>query len=361
MIRLSGHQLFTLMLIFEIGSTTLFALGIEVEQDAWIVILIALLIGLCFVWIYTKLQNAFSGKNLVEIIMVLFGKILGIPLVIFYVCDCLWSVARSLREFGELLIITSLPKTPFYIILILFLLTSTYALFKGTEVLARASEIVVPIMIFFILISYILLILSKKLDFRNLLPVASSGISPMLKAVPGIVMFPFGEIFIFFMYWCYVDKREDIRKISMKAVLISGILIIISSIVNISALGCKYTYVSTIPFIESIKLINIGCIITNIDIIAILVILFGGFFKMSIYLNAIILILKSLFKTQKYKSILIIFDIFLIIFSLNFEKNYIYHKWMVPFDALYFEIIYTNIIPIIMLILYYIKKKRIRL
>jgi spore germination protein KB len=135
----------------------------------------------------------------------------------------------------------------------------------------------------------------------------------------------------------------------------------LSSIVNIGVLGAKYTAITTIPFVETIKLINIENIITNIDSIAIIIIFFGGFFKMSVYLNATILALKSLFKTEKYKLILFIFSAILFWFSIVFEKNYMYHKWMFPFDSLYFQIIYSNVFPLLLLIVYLIKKKRAEL
>lgn len=361
MIRLSNHQLFTLMFTFEIGSTTLFALGIEAKQDAWIVILIALLIGIGFVWVYTELQNSFSDKNLVEIIIAILGKTFGIPLIVLYIFNCLWVTSRNLREFGELIIITTLPQTPLWIILFLFLFVSIYTLLKGTEVLARASEIIFPILIFFMCITYIFLTISKNLDFKRLLPVASNGIMPIIKTVPNVVMFPFGEMYIFLMYWCYAAEKEDVRKISIKVILLSGILLTFSSIINISALGAKYTAIATIPFVETIKLINIENIITNIDSIAIMIIFLGGFFKMSVYLNASILIFKSLFKTGKYRVILFIFSIFLFCFSIVFESSYIEHKWMFPFDALHFQIVYCDVFPLVLLIAYLIKKKRAEL
>ena len=361
MIRLSNHQLFTLMLTFEIGSTTLFALGIDAKQDAWIVILIALLIGTGFIWVYTELQNSFPDKNFVEIIIAILGKLFGIPLVCLYILSCLWVTSRNLREFGELIKITILPKTPLWIILFLFLLVSIYTLIKGTETLARASEIILPILIFSIVLAYIFLALSKKLDFKRLMPIAPNGIMPIIKAVPSVAMFPFGEMYIFLMYWRYAAKKEDVRKVSMKVILLSGILLTLSSIVNIGVLGAKYTAITTIPFVETIKLINIENIITNIDSIAIIIIFFGGFFKMSVYLNATILALKSLFKTEKYKLILFIFSAILFWFSIVFEKNYMYHKWMFPFDSLYFQIIYSNVFPLLLLIVYLIKKKRAEL
>ncbi|MDV3428031.1 MAG: spore germination protein, partial [Bacillota bacterium] len=145
MVHISKHQLFTLMFIFEIGSTTLFALGIEAKQDAWLAILIALFIGLGFVWIYTQLQKSFPHKDFVDLITSISGKTLGLPLAFLYLLAWLRGVSRNLREFGELIILTTLPNSPLWIICLLFLAVSVYTLLKGMEVLARISEIILPI------------------------------------------------------------------------------------------------------------------------------------------------------------------------------------------------------------------------
>lgn len=361
MTHLSKHQLFTLMFIFEVGSTTLFALGINAGQDAWIVILLALLIGLGFVWIYTELQNAFPEKNYAEIIMIILGKKFGLILALLYAMDGLWHAARNVREFSDLIIITILPETPMWVIVSIFVGTSVYMLFKGVEVLARTSEIIMPIILVFMITTYILVFVSGDIDFRRLMPVLGNGIMPIIKTLPSVVMFPFGEIFIFLMYWNYANNKSIIRKTTMKAVFYSGILLCISIVMDISALGVKYTSIATIPLVESIRLVNIGNILTNIDAIGIIIILLGGFIKMSIYLNGIVLILMTVFNIKNNKLILVLFSVFLMWFSIAFEPSYAFHKWMYPFDAEFFAIFYSNLFPLLLLIIYWIKKKRAEL
>ncbi|SMC26433.1 spore germination protein KB [Clostridium acidisoli DSM 12555] len=361
MIRLSKHQLFTLMFVFEVGSTTIFALGIDAKQDAWIVILLALLIGLGFTWIYTELQNAFPDKNYVEMIIIILGKKLGVPFVLLNLLGYFWHCARNLREFGELIIITTLPKTSIWIVSFIFVLVSIYTLLKGVEVLARASEIIMPIILLFIISVYILLYISGNVDFTRLTPVLGNGIKPVLKTLPQIVVFPFGELFVFLMYWNYANEKNIIRKTAMKTVLWSGILLCFSLIIYITVLGDKYSAIATIPLIEVIRLVNIGDIITNIDSIGVIIIFLGGFFKMSIYLNAIALSLTTLFKNINYKIILILVGACLLWFSIIFEPSYAFHQWMFPFDVHYFGIVYTNIAPLLLLMIYILKKKRTQL
>lgn len=359
MTHISKHQLFTLMFVFEVGSTTLFALGIDAKQDAWIVILIALIIGLGFIWIYTELQSAFPEKNYAEIIITILGKKLGVVLALLYAAEWLWHLARNVREFSELTLITLLPRTSIWVITSIFLCASLYTLLKGVEVLARASEIIMPILLVFSITVYVLVWISGNMDFKRLMPVLGGGIKPIIKTLPSVVMFPFGESFIFLMYWHYVNEKSSIRKTSMKAVFWSGILLCYSLIVDISVLGVKYTSVATIPLVETVRTINIGNIITNIDVIGIVIIFFGGFFKASVYLNGVVEVLTTVFKIKNTKLVLILFSLFLIWLSIAFEPSYAYHQWLFPFDTNYFAIIYSNIFPPMLLMIYWIKRKRI--
>ncbi len=61
--RISNIQLFTLIMIFEIGSTTLFALGIGAKQDAWIVIITASLVGFFYCGYIHKFLNIILIKT----------------------------------------------------------------------------------------------------------------------------------------------------------------------------------------------------------------------------------------------------------------------------------------------------------
>lgn len=81
MIRISNTQLFFLIMAFEVGSTTLFALGIGAERDAWIVVMTAALIGLCLAWVYTEIPQYYPNQNFSDILNVAIGKKLAFPLL----------------------------------------------------------------------------------------------------------------------------------------------------------------------------------------------------------------------------------------------------------------------------------------
>lgn len=356
--HINKDQLFSLMFIFEIGSTTLFALGIKAKQDAWIAILVATAIGMGFAWVYTELQNAFPGKNYVEIIISILGRWLGIPLSLFYAAFWLWPATRNLREFGELVKLTFLPNTPLTVIIFTFVISSLYVLSLGTQVFARTSEITMPLITFFIITLFIMISISGYIDLQNLRPVLGNGITPVLKAAyPSATVFPSGEALIFSMYWCYLDKKNAARSTTLLALALSGLLLSITLAIYITTLGPEYTSVVTIPFIEIVKMVSIGEFLTNLDAIGICVIFLGGFYKMSVFLNGITMILVTVFGVKKSKFILFSVGFFALFVSIVFEPSYTYHLWMFPFDANYFNTPFAHVIPVLLLLIYWIKNK----
>ncbi len=359
MIRISKHQLFCLIILFEIGSTTLFALGIDAKQDAWIAILFAMLCGLVLLCIYTELQKHFPGKNFAEIIITLLGKVLGGPLVLLYALYFIYVSTRNLRDFGELIVTTFLPGTPQIVVLIIFMLTVFYILFLGFEVLSRTSEIMLPVVLLFIIGAYVMISISGQVNLRELTPVLASGLKPVLNtAFPLVVTFPFGEMVVFLMYWCYADSKQAIRRTSFLAVGISGLLLIVSVIIIISVLGVNYASTATIPFLEVVKLINIGDILTNLDAIGIMVIFIGGLFKMTLFFYGGVLALTTLFKIKDKRWMILPAGIFTIWLSIVFEPNYPYHVWLgLKLTTKYIHIPFQIIMPILLLIIGWLKKK----
>jgi spore germination protein KB len=347
------------MFIFEVGSTTLFALGIEAKQDAWIVILASLLVGLAFIWIYTELQSKFPDKNLAEILIAILGKPCGTLLAINYSIYWLYPACRNLREFGELIVITSLQDTPLTIVLLIFMLASIYVLALGIQVLARTGEITMPVIASFFMGMFLMIILSGRVDWQSLQPVLSHGIKPVLSAVyPTVSIFPFGEIFIFSMYWCYADRQHRVRKATMAAAAASGILLAATLIIDVTVLGVPYTASATIPLFEVIKLINIGDILTNLDALGIIIIFLGGFYKMSLLFYGIVSIYNTLFKTKNSKILLISTGFLVLWVAVVFEPSYIFHRTQLfPFDTDYFYPAFLHVIPVLLLLIHWIKKK----
>lgn len=357
---ISKHQLLCLIVLFEIGSTTLFALGIDAKQDAWIVIILSSIIGIILILIYTELQKYFSKKNLIEIIIELLGKSIGIPLAFLYGLFFLYGSSRNLRDFTELMKITFLARTPRLVLHITIMAVMVYVIILGLTVLGRTSEIMLPIFIFCILITIMMVIISSEFDIKELSPVLSNRIKPILNSsFPMVINFPYGEAFAFSMIWCYTKPQKYIRQVSILAIILFTVLLLITTIIIICTIGVEFASIATLPLLEVIKMIDVGNILTNLDAVGVIILFIGGFYKTILFLYASVLNFSTLFKIKtNSKWLIIVCAVFETWFSIVFESSYAYHIWLghkASFPYLFNT--FQLIIPPLLLIICWLKIK----
>lgn len=356
--RIDKYQLLCMMMLFEIGSTTLFALGIKAKQDAWIVVIFSMLNGFALIWAYTKLQLYFPDNNFTEIIASLLGKRLGAPLSLLYGYYFIECSVLNYSEFAHLITMTILRNTSIKVILIVFMLIIIYYLFLGLEVISRTSEIMLPVVLFFLFSIYILSIGAGIIDLRNLTPVLGNGIQPILKAsYPDVVVFPFGESVLFLLYWSYVNTKQDIRKTSFLALGLSGLIITCSIVFIISGLGVNYAGNASVPLLEIIKSIRIGNYIANLDVLATVLIFIGGFYKTLLNLLGGIIAISSVFKVKNKWTIMpvAILALCIAIYSIPSIMFHRFIGWNV--FAKNIHVIFQVMIPVLLLIICCLKNK----
>jgi spore germination protein KB len=357
MIQITKIQLFVLIMLFEVGSTTLFALGIGAKQDAWIVVLLASFIGLGLLWVFTQIPAYYPNKNFSEILNEAIGRNLAIPLLFIYALYFLDGASFNFYEFGALIKMTALPMTPLLVILYIFMFVSVYILALGFEVLARTGEILLPIFLIFLITIYIFAMFSGQFDISALLPVMGNGLEPVLgKTLLDVVLFPFGELVVFIMFWHYVNKQELIRKTSFFAVGLSTFFIIFSLIVILSVLGPDLTAMAEIPLLEAILSINIAEIITNLDLLAVLIMFIGGFYKMSLHFYGGVLAITWIFKIKDSKWVIVVLGLIFPIYNTVRFENIAYHRWLGS-EVNIFVIAAICVLTVLLFIVIFLKKK----
>lgn len=354
--RISSYQLFCLVFFHTLGSSTLFVLGIRAKQDAWIVQLVGIAIGFGIIWIHTELQKNYPDKNLAEINVTLFGKIFGGILSIFFAGYFIWISTLNFSEFAEMIAITTLQSTPIVAIQIIFISVIVYLTLKNIEVMARIAEIYLPQVVLLLIILYMLIVFSGRVNLKELQPILAKGIKPVLKeAYPTFSTFPYGEDVVFLMYYCYANEAKNVRKSAFSAIFMVGILLVVSTIIIISVMGVSVASSSTIPLIKVIMMINIGDIITNLDAIGIIILFIGGLFKAMLFFYGCVLALSTIFKIKR-EILIIVLAVFLVWFNLTSIPNFIFHRFAgISFTNSYLHEIYTIYIPFLLLVIIWLK------
>ena len=81
----------------------------DAKQDAWISYLLAAILGTLIVFVSSKAALLYPGKTLIEYSKLIFGKWLGILIVIVYLIQWYSVIADILREFAEFTITIFFP------------------------------------------------------------------------------------------------------------------------------------------------------------------------------------------------------------------------------------------------------------
>lgn len=326
MIKISRHQLYCLMLIGQVGTTNLWAFCTDAKRDAWISTLLSMLGGFALAWIFLKLHQNSPNGNIAAIAVAALGKAVGTPLAVLYALLFLFNFTRVSSESADLIAMTFLQRTPHPVIIFLFIFSVLIMLFFGIEVIARLSEIVFPLLLVLILSVYALICLSGRVDLKELTPVLENGIAPVLSATfPVCVNFPFGMIFLFLQIWPYYDAKQDIPKSVFLSLLVSGVLLTATQVVDIATLGVELTKNATIPFFEVIKLIDIGDILTNLDVVGVILIFISGFFLALFYLFSAATVLSTVCRGISYRWFLIPAGVFTFWYAGVYEPSYPAH------------------------------------
>lgn len=356
--RISKHQLFAMIILFEIGSAALFEIGISAKQDAWLVMLIGMIPGFLLFMLFLAIQRRELDKDLIQMLIQYFGSFFGRLVAFSCVCYFMYESMRNVRDFGDLTLMTFLSKTPISIVMLVMILLASYAIFKGIEVFFRVAEFMLPGVLFFYLLLIVLYFSSGIVHMDRLFPILENGIVPVLKGTfPDPIFFPFGQLVLFLMYWNYLNDKGILVKISIRAYVFVGIFLTVLSILNIAILGVPYVSISNLPLLASVRLIQIANFLERFDAFVVLLLYVGIFIKVTLWYLAAVLGLGKLLNTNYRKLILPVGGI--IYGSSHLPPSWTYHIWLGNFLGLkYLQApIFIVFIPMLLFLVMLVKGK----
>lgn len=357
--RISNHQLFTLLLLYEIGSTVIFGFSSNAGRAAWIAVLISTFIGVLINVVYLLLMKMNPGLTLVEWYPAQLGVRIGVPISWVYALEFIYDGSRGLCDLKVLIPNTILPKTPAFVIELIFISVIAYALYSGLEAIARLSELFLPVIIILAFLEVVFLFFSDVINIQYMKPFLGKGWGSIWKSVfPLGITQTFGQSIEFTMIWPLVKDSKKIVKNTLGAIISAGIFIAILDILAILVFGENTFSNSTFPMYRLIKVINVGKFIENLDAINILYFLITAFLKLYIHLYCAVKAIQQL-TYAKNKNIFII-PICAIVFymSMNMRIRTAEHievgTKVVPYN-LWLPLFY--VLPIILLTVTLIRKK----
>ena len=186
-------------------------------NDGWIGILLGGILNVPFIIIINKIFQLYPDKDFFEIGRdVLSPVIFNIFLVGFLVYVILLA-SYVTRNFVEVIRVFLLDTTPTEIIIVTFILATSYIARSEIDIIGRAGYHIYPIIIGFAV--FITVVSIPSADFTNLLPVFQSNIRLVPKGI-GISFFSYVGFEILLLTIPYAEKKEKTLKYSLMALAI---------------------------------------------------------------------------------------------------------------------------------------------
>ncbi|WP_129732057.1 GerAB/ArcD/ProY family transporter [Ectobacillus funiculus] len=355
--KISAIQLFVLMFIFEMGTALVISYGIDAKKDAWLAILLGMCQGIILFFIYYFFFRQYPNLLLTGYAKKVFGKYLGWVISLLYIFFFLYNATHNIRSFGELLLSSTMTKTPLLAINILFVLAICYVLYLGIEVLGRTAEVFIVILFLFGVAGNFLILITGNVDLQNLQPFLEYGWKPILTtALVQTRNLPFGQMVVFMMLLPYLNRPELVKKVWLSTLISSGLVLSYTISLDIAVLGVETVERSTFPLLTTIRKVNLFEFIQRMDAIVVFTLLITVFFKASIFFYGAIMGIMDLFKLKNHQQIILPIGCILIYWSIISASNLSVHiekaKFLDSISA-YFEII----IPLLMLIVTLIRNR----
>lgn len=220
------------------------------SPDSWITIVIGGIAIMPVILLMVRLCLKFQGQTIFEfagkIVGQWLGKFLCLLLILYFIIIAGFEI-RSLAEVGLFFL---LEGTPIWAMVLPFIWIGTYLVSGGINSIARVYQIVFPITILVLIISYGFSL--RLFEISNLRPVLGEGIIPVLHGLKSSILVYSGcEVVMTIV--AFMDNPKQAAKAMLGGIAIPFGLYLLTVIFVIGGLSINSVITSTWPTIDLIR------------------------------------------------------------------------------------------------------------
>ena len=288
------------------------------KQAAWLSAIVALFPTLVVIYILDCIFKRYKTESMTVIFEDIMSKPLGMLIVFLYF---LWStilVALYMRYDVERLTGSIYPHINYNIFIIFTLAQIAYILRTDLTVIARMSELIMPII--FILFTFLILLLLPMIRHDTILPISYIDTVPIIKASIGSS----GIFLYYFLLFFLSDKlshKDKLKKLSIKTIILLVASTTIMLVAVIGLMGSSVVQRAPIPFLVAVKQISIMNTIQNIESVAVAMWLLADFILITALIIVSLNIAKTLFNLKDIKPLQNIYILLIYILSLGISNS----------------------------------------
>ena len=350
-------ELAVCLVLFEVGSTTLFLIGGEAKQDAWIAMLAGAVGGLLLLILHLAIHDQDPELDLFLLFRRYMGKVLGTVLNLSFIGYFAYEASRNLRDFSEVTQMTLLIRTPMWLISLITIMVVSNTVRYGYRVLFLICMILFPLIVLGYTLIIILIPATGLFHPEFSLPILENGLAPIFKAAfPEIISFPFGQVVLFLVFYPYVRKDKNLNKVVVTSYILAAISLTFINQLIIFVLGPQIATYSTLPLLETVQLIELGEVFERMDALFTLLLFQGLGIKMVAFLHGAVIGLERVTGANYKKWVL---PLGIILYGLSFiSPTYTEHIEVGLGAALnYSSPVFQMFLPILLFIVILVKKR----
>lgn len=351
---ISVQQLIFLIIgLLQASTLTISFLSAIAKQDIWWIAILSGMLTFLLMLIYVSIINKYKGKSIIEINDLVYGKYMGKLISINYIVYFIFIVIVNLRYIADFFTTYLFSNTDILVFVLITDILCAYAVQKGIEVIARIAPIIaiLTFIIFFIIVG----LNFKQIKISHFLPMFQIKLMDFIQSLNIMICIPFAEIFVFTMIFGCTNHMDKVKKATIIGTITGFIYALLVIFRNLTILG-NIGGLDLAPSYQIAKLIDIGDIITRVEILIGLILMFVMFLKTSIFYYASVLGLAQLLKVRTYEIFIIPIGAICAIYALVVNESQIDYSYyaanIYPIQALPTLII----IPIITRIVMHIRK-----
>lgn len=180
------------------------------NQDAWIVMLMAI----AYIFIINTpllfLMNKFRGISVNEMTETVLGKFFGKVSAVVFGLFFVYCFSACMLITAIFITLYIFPETPTWALLLYMIVPVTYASYKGAGSIGRLAFFIVPFIMFTIIIFFLLGL--KLMDFGTLQPVLADSTFLELNQGAFLTGARYSEILIFLVFSFWLKQHSSINK-----------------------------------------------------------------------------------------------------------------------------------------------------
>ncbi|MDH6350833.1 spore germination protein KB [Brevibacillus sp. 1238] len=351
--KISPRQFMMLVTLVTIGDSVLVLPAISADlakQDAWIAVMIGLVIGLGNVLLLIAVGKRYPNVSFFSFIDRLFGRVLGTMITLSFVWYTFFSASAHVLETGDFVGTYLLNDTPSIAIQLLLVILIMFGVRLGLQTVAYSAQIY--FYTFFFLFVLLILSLIPQADLSRLQPVMENGWKPIVAGAIPSVAFPFSELVIFLAILPYVSPIQKRMRHFLKGAFLGGMVLAIVIFMCILVLGADQTARHMYPSYVLAKQIKIGTFIQRLEVILAVVWFIAVNAKITIYSVFFQLGLRHVFRIQDMPVLTLPYMVMLLVMANIFTPNMVVYGSIISQYWPYYDFTYSIGLPVLMLIVY---------